>query len=73
MQVVSFNHTCEEKGLLGKPSWVGADEISTGYAHREQYRGYARKIVKFKLKNYEIEFRMNFAKSEKIILTLQLY
>ena len=33
---MSLNHTREERGLLGKPSRVGAVRISTGMAPRER-------------------------------------
>ena len=41
------NHTREERGLLGKPSRVGAGEISTGKAPRERRGGHACKIAKW--------------------------
>lgn len=46
----SLTHTREERGLLGKPSRVGAGEISTGKAPRERRVGHVYKIVKWKVK-----------------------
>ena len=56
MQVVSLNHTREERGLLGKPSRVGAGEISAGKAPRERRGGHACKIAKWKVKYLENAF-----------------